>query len=102
MFVVLSRFTVNEEGAATSAMVKAAFQARPHGVEDAPAFVRLDVLSPLEQPNEIWLLTYWADEAGFQSWYRSHQYQASHTSIPHGLKLQNGLTNLQFFEHVGA
>lgn len=41
-----------------TAHVKAAFVHRPHLVENAPGFVRLDALSPLEEPDEIWLLTY--------------------------------------------
>ena len=40
------------------AEVKQAFLLRPHLVDNAAGFVRMDVLSPEDMPNEIWLITY--------------------------------------------
>lgn len=37
--------------------VHEAFVHRPHLVEDADGFLRLDVLRPHENPSEFWLLT---------------------------------------------
>ncbi len=59
MFVVLSRFTVGND---MTADVKKAFQNRPHLVDNEPGFKKLDVISPQENPDEIWLVTYWQDE----------------------------------------
>jgi hypothetical protein len=54
MFVALSKFVIAND---TSPAVKNAFRQRPHLVEAATGFVRLDVLSPEDNPNEIWLIT---------------------------------------------
>lgn len=63
-FAVVSQFTVAN---GMTEAVKAAFRQRLRQVEHAPGFVRLDVLSPLDCPDEIWLLTFWRDEASFRS-----------------------------------
>ena len=99
MFAVLSKFTI-ANGPHLEAEVKQAFIDRPRLVESAPGFLRLDVLSPLENPDQIWLLTYWADEASFNSWYRTHHYQASHKEIPNGLRLVPNSTEICFFEYI--
>lgn len=96
-FVALSRFVVVNE---KEADVKAAFRARPRIVEDAPGFVSLQVISPLDRPSEIWLLTHWTDETSFREWHKSHAYRAAHHQIPRGLKLDPKETQLRFFEHV--
>lgn len=97
MFVALSRFTVANGMAAE---VRAAFEARPHLVDDYPGFIRLDVLSPDENPDEFWLLTYWTDAQKFHTWHRGHTYHASHHGIPKGLKLDPKQTQLRFFDHI--
>ncbi len=101
MFVVISKFTVDDQNDMTGA-VKKAFSERPHVVESTAGFVRLDVLSPIEHPNQIWLITYWADQASFQGWFRTHPYQAAHSHIPFGLKLIGAQTELLFFEHIAS
>lgn len=101
MFVVLSKFTVDNQDDMTEA-VKGAYRARPHLVENAAGFVRLDVLSPIEHPNQIWLITYWADQANFQQWFRTHPYKEAHQNIPTGLKLISDQTEMLFFEHIAS
>jgi heme-degrading monooxygenase HmoA len=97
MFVALSKFVVANEMAEC---VKEAFRNRPHSVETAPGFERLDVISPTENPREIWLLTYWLNRQAFDDWHKSHLYRESHIGIPKGLKLVPNSTKLSFFEHV--
>ncbi|MFP5503149.1 MAG: antibiotic biosynthesis monooxygenase family protein [Candidatus Sericytochromatia bacterium] len=97
MFIALSKFVV--ANGMTDA-VKQAFRDRPHLVDDAPGFLRMHVISPLERPDEIWLFTYWADEPSYKTWHRSHMYHESHRGIPKGLKLVGGATELVCFEHV--
>lgn len=80
--------------------VKAAFRERPHLVDDAPGFVRMEVMSPLDALNELWLLTFWDSQAAFEEWHHSHLYRESHKGIPRGLKLVPGRTELRRFEHV--
>ena len=99
MFVALSKFTV-ANGATMTTAVKEAFANRPHLVDTVPGFIRLDVISPLDRPAEIWLLTYWANEESFQGWYQTHQYQAAHQGMPDGLKIVPHSTKLDFFEHI--
>lgn len=82
--------------------VKKAFRHRPHLVDSAAGFLRLDVISPTDNPEEIWLITYWETEAAFKDWHKSHQYRDAHRGIPKGLKLVPGDTQIRFFEHITA
>lgn len=99
MFVAISQFVIANE---MDGAVKQAFRNRPHMVEAAPGFIRLDVLSPEENPKEIWLLTYWSDRKSFEAWHKSHLYRESHAGIPKGLKLIPKSTKMSFFEHVAS
>jgi heme oxygenase (mycobilin-producing) len=96
-FVALSRFTVAND---MTAQVKEAFINRPHLVESAAGFLRMEVISPRDEPDEIWLLTYWSDEASYRLWHSSHTYRESHEGIPKGLKLVRGSAAVRFFEYV--
>jgi len=98
-FVALSRFVVAN---GKTEEVKGAFANRPHLVDSAPGFLRLEVLSPRDNPDEIWLLTYWTEEAQYTTWHRSHQYHESHKGIPKGLKLVPKSAQIRFFEHVAS
>jgi heme-degrading monooxygenase HmoA len=99
MFIALSQFTVAND---MTEQVKDAFASRPHLVEEAPGFLRLEVISPLDNKDEIWLLTYWSDEESFKAWHHSHLYHDSHRGIPKGLKLVPRSARLRFFEHVSS
>lgn len=98
-FVALSRFVV--ANGMTDA-VKAAFVHRPHEVDDVTGFLRMDVLSPSEAPDEIWLLTYWSDEESFRAWHGGPSYRHAHSGIPRGLKLLPKETRLTFFRYVAS
>ena len=97
MFVAMSKFAIAN---GMTAEVKQAFRDRPHLVDSAPGYVRMDVISPLDLPEEIWLITYWTDEASYRTWHRGHTYHESHKGIPKGLKLVPKSTEIRFFEHV--
>jgi len=96
-FVALSKFVVANDKITE---VKAAFRARPHLVDSAAGFVRMEVLSPLDRPDEIWLVTFWTDAGRYRAWHHSHLYRDSHRGIPAGLKLVPGETKIREFEHV--
>ncbi|MGA8438570.1 MAG: antibiotic biosynthesis monooxygenase [Candidatus Sulfotelmatobacter sp.] len=96
---VLSRFVVAND---MDAEVKRAFILRPHLVDRAAGFVRMDVLSPEDMPNEIWLMTYWADIASYRTWHTSHAYHESHAGIPKGLKLVPGSAALRIFNLIAS
>ncbi len=98
-FVALSRFVIAN---GMTEVVKAAFRNRLHLVDDVAGYLRMEVISPLERPEEIWLITFWTDEASFHAWHRSHLHHASHRGMPKGLKLLPGETQLRRFEHVGS
>ena len=98
-FAALSRFVVANSMAAE---VKAAFRSRPHLVDGAPGFRRMEVISPVDCPEEIWLLTFWTDEASFRTWHHSHLYHEAHQGIPKGLKLVPGSTKITHFQHVSS
>ena len=96
-FAALSRFVIAN---GMEAEVKAAFRGRPHRVDGASGFLRMDVLSPLDAPGEIWIMTYWTDAESYRAWHRSHVYHEAHKGIPRGLKLVPGEAKLREFEHV--
>jgi heme-degrading monooxygenase HmoA len=95
VFVALSRFTIANNMADE---VRHAFQNRPHLVDNAPGFVGMEVMSPLDHAEEIWLLTRWNDEQSYRNWHRGHEYHESHKDIPKGLKLVPGSAAVQLFE----
>ena len=98
-YVVISKFRVAN---GKSDEVAEAFRARPHLVDDAPGFVRMEVLSPADDTNEFWLVTHWTDEASFRTWHRSHEYRESHSGIPKGLKLDPTATEVRAFLHIAS
>ena len=97
MVLVLSRFKVVN---GMTPEVKHAFLNRPHQVEDAAGFIRLDVVSPCDQPDEIWLLTYWQELSNYEQWHKSPAHHESHRGIPRGLKLDPSSTQIRVFEHI--
>jgi heme-degrading monooxygenase HmoA len=96
-FLAVSKFKVSN---GMSEEVRAAFVERPHLVDDAPGFVRMEVVRPIDDRDEFWLLTWWRDEASFREWHHSHLYRDSHSGIPRGLKLDPSATQLRFFEKI--
>jgi heme-degrading monooxygenase HmoA len=98
-YVSISRFRVRN---GMEGDVADAFRARPHLVDDAPGFLRMDVLSPAEDPAEFWLVTYWRDEESFRAWHRGHTFRESHAGIPKGLRLDAAATELRAFRYVAS
>lgn len=96
-FVALSKFVIAN---GMTAEVKEAFRQRPHLVDEQPGFVRMEVFSPLDRPQEIWLVTFWTDAESFKVWHHSHLYHQSHKGIPKGLKLVPGEQEIRHFEHI--
>ena len=97
--MALSRFVVAN---GKSAEVRAAFRARPSLVDRVEGFVRMEVCSPRDNPEEFWLLTWWTDESHYRVWHRSHAYHESHRGIPKGLKLVPGSAQIRHFDHVAS
>lgn len=97
MFVAMSRFRVAN---GMEEQVDHAFRNRPHEVDSVEGFVRMDVVRPVETPQEFLLITYWTDPDSYHRWHRSDAHHASHLHIPKGLKLAPGHTEVTYFEHV--
>jgi heme-degrading monooxygenase HmoA len=95
MFVALSRFTIANGMAAE---VREAFRTRPHLVDRERGFIGMQVMSPVDVPEEIWLVTQWADEGSYREWHRGHHYHQSHAGIPKGLKLVPKSAGITFFD----
>jgi len=98
MITVVSKFVVAN---GMDAEVRKAFVNRPHLVENAPGFLRLEVLSPAEDPSEFWLLTYWETEQHFRDWHKHHLHD-SHQMIPKGLRLDARGTRVQVLHHIAS
>ena len=79
--------------------VKETFRNRPDLVDDAEGFISLEVISPKENPSEIWLITNWVDEESFHHWHKHHKSEA-HIGIPKGLKLVKRSFELRYFETI--
>ncbi len=95
MIVALSRFTIAND---MSEEVRRAFLQRPHLVDTEQGFLGMEVMSPMDNANEIWLLTRWVDAQSYEQWHRGHTYHDSHKGIPKGLKLLSGSTKIRVFE----
>lgn len=98
-FVAISKFVVRNS---MGEEVRQAFRDRPHLVDQAPGFQRMDVLSPLDNSEEFWLITHWDSEEAFRTWHRGHHYKDSHRGIPKGLKLLPSGTEVRHFTHVAS
>lgn len=79
--------------------VKEAFRNRPKFVEKANGFIKMDVISPLSNPSEIHLITYWESEEEYEHWHRNHL-KESHQHIPKGLKLVPKSWELSKYEYI--
>jgi heme oxygenase (mycobilin-producing) len=99
MFVAISQFAVANR---MEDEVQDAFRHRPHAVDSAPGFVRMDVLRPRGEPECFWLITYWESEEAFEQWHRGHQYKEAHSGIPSGLKLVPGRNRVLHFDHIAS
>ena len=97
MFIAISQFTIANDKMEEA---REAFRNRPHLVDKAPGFIRMEVISLRELPAEIWLVTYWEKEEAFSEWHKSHLYRESHKGIPKGLKLMPKSARLRFFESI--
>lgn len=98
MILALSRFTIASDDMIVP--MRAAFAQRPHLVDSATGFIRMEVVSPLDLPREFWLLTWWNTASDFETWHHSHAYHESHSGIPVGLKLIPKSTEIRVFEMI--
>jgi heme oxygenase (mycobilin-producing) len=98
MIAVISKFEIQN---GMQLEVKNAFKNRPRLVENAKGFVKLDVLSPLNNPAEIHLITYWESNEDFEHWHR-HHLKESHANIPKGLKLVPRTWELTKYEYISS
>lgn len=96
MIASISKFEIQND---MEEEVKTAFRNRPGFVENAKGFVRMDVISPLTNPKEIHLITYWESEEDFEHWHR-HHLKESHKNIPKGLKLIPKSWELTKYEYI--
>lgn len=95
MIVALSRFTIANDMANE---VRAAFRQRPHFVDVAEGYIGMEVMSPPDNPAEVWLFTRWRDEQCFLDWHKGHDYHDAHKGIPKGLKLIPGSAEIKILE----
>jgi heme oxygenase (mycobilin-producing) len=95
-FTAISKFEIRNH---MEEEVKEAFRNRPGFVDRADGFISLSVISPRENPAEIWLITHWEDEDAFHHWHKHHKSE-SHQGIPKGLKLVKRSFTLRYFDHI--
>jgi heme-degrading monooxygenase HmoA len=61
---------------------EARFQGRAHLVDEAPGFVRNEVLRPLKEGAPYIVMTHWADEGSFKAWTESPSFRKAHQNAP--------------------
>ena len=98
MIAAISKFEIQN---GLEEEVKNAFKNRPGLVEKAKGFLKMDVLSPLNKPAEIHLITYWKSEEDFEYWHL-HHLKESHNNIPKGLKLVPKSWELTKYEYISS
>lgn len=94
MFVAASHFTVASD---THEAVAEAFRRRPHEVDTAPGFQRMEVWNTGDDDRSFAVVTWWDSAASFDEWHRSHAFKDAHRGMPKGLKLQSGSTRIERF-----
>lgn len=94
MFVALNRFTIRN---GMAQQVRQTFAERPRLVDPACGFMGMQVMSPLDNEAEFWLVTRRSDEPSYRSWHNGHDHHALHSGIPKGLKLVPGSAEIRFF-----
>lgn len=94
MFVALSCYTISND---KSDEVQAAFRQRPHLVDRAPGYLGMEVMNPIDNQSEIWLVTRWCNEHSCRCRHRSQDYHESHKDISKGLKLVPGSAKVKLF-----
>ena len=94
MFVAISRFTVAND---THDAVADAFRQRPHEVDLAPGFRRMEVRNGGEAGRSFAVVTWWDDAADFHAWHRGHAFKDAHRGMPKGLKLVSGSMHIDHF-----
>ena len=97
MFVAMSKFEVLN---GMEAEVYEAFCNRPHLVDDAEGFVKMEVMNPEKKSEKFVLVTYWEDKESWKDWYKGHQFKESHEAMPSGLKLVPKSTKLTFYNTI--
>lgn len=98
-YVALSRFRVRN---GMESEVAEAFRNRPHLVDEAAGFLRMEVLTPSEDASEFWLMTWWSDESSFKAWHHGHRFRDSHAGMPKGLKLDPSATEMRGFRSIAS
>jgi heme oxygenase (mycobilin-producing) len=96
MIVAISKFEIQN---GMEEEVREAFRNRPKLVDNAQGFIRMDVISPLGNPSEIHLITYWDSEEEYENWHKNHL-KHSHKYIPKGLKVVPKSWELIKYEYI--
>ena len=64
-----------------------------HGRPDG--FVRLEMIRPVNAPDEVWLMTYWQDRDAYQTFCGLEAGQTAAVTLPSG-------GGVQYFEHLAS
>ncbi len=94
MFVAASHFTVAND---THEAVAEAFRQRPHHVDTAPGFQRMEVWNTDGDTRNFIIVTWWDSAEQFHAWHRSHAFKDAHRGMPKGLRLVSGSNRIEHF-----
>lgn len=94
MFVALSHFTVAND---THEAVAEAFRQRPHEVDKAPGFQRMEVWNTGDDGRSFVIVSWWDSAEHFHTWHRSHAFKDAHRGMPKGLRLVSGSNRIEHY-----
>ncbi|MCT1367455.1 antibiotic biosynthesis monooxygenase [Kocuria massiliensis] len=57
------------------------FAERKHSVDSAPGFQGFELLRPVGEQKEYYVITHWADESSFQNWASQRQARDPKTTV---------------------
>jgi heme-degrading monooxygenase HmoA len=96
MFVVANRIAVPK---GQEAVFEARFKGRARLVDQAPGFVRNEVLRPVQEGLPYVVLTHWRDRASFEAWVNSPAFREAHRTAG-GSAERSEATVLELYEVV--
>lgn len=66
------------------------FHGRAHLVDQAPGFIRNEVLRPLQAQAPYVVLTHWRDRESFEDWVKSPAFREAHQNTPPAAMFRQG------------
>jgi heme-degrading monooxygenase HmoA len=98
--VSVVRINVLEVPEGMAEVLEERFSKRAGEVDETPGFEAFELLRPTDGSNRYFVYTRWADEASFDAWMESRQFQQGHAQQTEGQRPAASGSELLSFEVV--